>query len=70
MTAKTNPDCYKNGSVDLGNAEVDWAVDNFGKIEGGIFDYKDDLKDVLTNEEGGVIDGGTFKRKSPQLRHD
>lgn len=54
---------YKNGSVDLGNAEVDWAVDNFGKIEGGIFDYKDDLKDVLTNEEGGVIDGGTFNVK-------
>lgn len=53
---------YKNGSVDLGNAEVDWAVDNFGKIEGGIFDYKDDLKDVLTNEEGGVIDGGRVEK--------
>lgn len=51
---------YKDGSIDLGNNEVDWKIDNYGIIEGGIFNYKNNLTDSLTNEEGATIKGGTF----------
>lgn len=51
---------YENGVVDLGVNEVDWTVDNYGTIEGGVFNYKDNLIDVFTNEEGATIKGGIF----------
>ena len=52
---------YKNGSIDLGDTEVDWTVDNFGTIEGGVFNYSSDIEeDTLTNEATGKITGGKF----------
>ena len=47
---------YENCSVDFGESEIDWKIDNYGIINGGIFT----CKDSLTNEETGKIESGEF----------
>ena len=51
---------YENGSINLGTSNVDWKIDNYGTIEGGVFNYTDGLAFNLTNEKGATIKGGTF----------
>ena len=59
-TLKVYNNSVDDYAIDLGDAEVDWNVENEGVIKGGTFNYQDERYSVLQNKEGGQIIGGTF----------